>query len=343
VTTILLFYKKFFKNPFKLSVEDLEKHIAEARIEEEKLLGELKEIERIIERVEAGEIEGDKDLLQARKKQLEEAIKLAREKIRLASAIIMIKENIEVFNRLFVKNNFEKLLNVEELDKQVGRQLKEAGVEDIDIDALYQYFNKVFPLILKSPEEFAVKEVEKEEKPPQPPPKPGHVPPEKVDELVKKGRVEEWIDLIKEAIEKNDKIEIKIKIPKDYSGEGYKNLLLALYTMNAPTSKLKEVIEERFLNRVVDNLKKLSSGEIIEVAPDSSDIGYLDEAIKIICGEPEREEVKETETIKYYKLIVKNEEQIITRKTAKDPATKKAQKVIYMKQQSKPLETGVKN
>ena len=74
MTTILLFYKKFFKNPFKLSVEDLEKHIAEARIEEEKLLGELKEIERIIERVEAGEIEGDKDLLQARKKQLEDCL-----------------------------------------------------------------------------------------------------------------------------------------------------------------------------------------------------------------------------------------------------------------------------
>jgi len=48
-----------------------------------------------------------------------------------------------------------------------------------------------------------------------------------------------------------------------------------------------------------------------------------------MCGEPEREEVKEAETTKYYKLTAKGREQIITRRTVKDPATKRAQKVIY--------------
>jgi len=329
VTIALLFYKKFSKNPFKHSIEDLKKHIAEARIEEEKLLGELKEIERIIKRVEVGEIEGDKDLLQANKKQLEEAIELTREKIRLASMIIMIKENMEVFNRLFGKDNFEKLLNVEELDKQVKQQLREAGVEDIDIDALYQYFNKVFPLILRSLEEFAVKEVEKEEKPPQPPPPPGpeYAPLEKVDKLVREGSVEEWIDFIKEAIERGEKI--RIPLLRNYSVEGYKSLLLTVYNKDAPASKLKEVIADRFLNRVVDYLKKLFRGEVVEVTPDSSDREYLDQTIEIMCGKPVKEETTETETTKYYKLTVGDKEQVITRKIVKDPAMKKAQKVIY--------------
>jgi hypothetical protein len=243
--------------------------------------------------------------------------------------IIMIKENTEIFNRLFGKDNFEKILNVEELDKHIDKQLKETVLENIDIDSLNQYFNNIFPLILKKPEEFAVKEVKKEERPIQPPPllKPEYVPLEKVDKLVREGGVEEWIGFIKEAIEKNEKV--KIPLLRSYNTVGYRNLLLAVYTMDAPASKLKEVIADRFLNRVVDYLKKLSRGEVVEVAPDSSDRGYIDQAIEIMCGEPEREEVKEAETTKYYKLTVKDREQIITRRTVKDPATKRAQKVIY--------------
>ena len=336
VTVALLFYKKFSRNPFKLSIEDLKKHIAEARVEEEKLLEELREVERVIKRVEAGEIEGDKDLLQAKKKQLKEAVKLAREKIRLASMIVMIKENVEAFNRLFGKDSFEKLLDVEELDKLVGQQLKEAGIEDIDIGSLYQYFNNVFPLILKKAEESAVKEVEKELKPPQPPPppEPEHAPLEKVgkvDKLVREGSVKEWIDFIKEAIEKNEKI--KIPLLRNYNTEGYRNLLIALYTIDVPALKLKEVIEDRFLNRVVDYLKKLYQGEVVEVAPDSSDREYLDQAIEIMCRKPVREEVKETETTKYYKLTVEGKEHTIARKTVKDPVTRRAQKVVITTEQ----------
>ena len=334
-TIALLFYKKFSKNPFKLSIEDLKKHIAEARIKEEKLLEELKDIERIIKRVEVGEIEGDKDLLQVKKKQLEEAVKLAREKIRLASMIIMIKENTEVFNKLFGKDNFKKLLDVEELGKQLEQQLKEAGIEDIDVDALYSYFNNVFPLILKNPEEFAVKKVEEEEKPPQPPPPPTpeYTLLEKVDRLVREGSVEEWLDFIEEAIEKNKKI--KIPLLRNYSVEGYRNLLLAVYTIDAPASKLREVIADRFLGRVVDYFKKLSRGEPVEVTPDSSDREYLDQAVEIMCGKPVREETTETEINKHYKLTIKDREQIIIRKVVKDTATQKAQKVIYQTTYSK--------
>jgi len=73
-------------------------------------------------------------------------------------------------------------------------------------------------------------------------------------------------------------------------------------------------------------LKKLSRGEVVEVAPDSSDRGYIDQAIEIMCGEPEREEVKEAETTKYYKLTVKDREQIITRRTVKRPSNEKSAK-----------------
>jgi hypothetical protein len=169
VTIGLIFYNKYFINPFKLSISDLRRHIAEARIEEEKLLRELEDIEMILERVERGEIKGDKELLRAKKKQLEEALKLAREKIRLASMIIMIKENIEVFNKLFGKDKFTELLNIdiEKLNENVKEQLEKTlgNVDiDVDIDALHKYFKEEIEKLVKK---------KKEEEPTQPPPQQG--------------------------------------------------------------------------------------------------------------------------------------------------------------------------
>jgi hypothetical protein len=332
-TVAITFYKKFSKNPFELSINDLKRHIAEARVEEEKLLKELKDIERILKRVEAGEVEGDKDLLQAKKKQLEEALKLAREKIRLVSMIIMIRENIEVFNRLFGKDKFAKLLNVEELDKHIDKQLKKA-LENVDIDALHHYFNKVFPLILKNPAEFVAKEEKKEEKPiqqpsqPPPPQKPGYIPVEQVDKMLKEGSVEEWIEIIKKAVESGEKIKIP---PGRYeSKEGYKNLLTALHIMieDVKPEKLREAIEDRFISRAIEYFKQLRKGSI-EVAPESSDREYIDTILQIICGNPVKEESTETEITKQYKLTLKDREVVIERKTVRDPATKKAQKIVY--------------
>jgi hypothetical protein len=333
VTIGLIFYNKYFINPFKLSISDLRRHIAEARIEEEKLLRELEDIEMILERVERGEIKGDKELLRAKKKQLEEALKLSREKIRLASMIIMIKENMEVFNKLFGKDKFAELLNVEKLNEHVNEQLKE-NLRNVGIDALHQYFNNVFPLILRHPEEFAVIEEKKEEKLTQPSPQqvppqqPRYMPVEQVDKMLRGGSIEEWIGIIKKAVESGEKIKMP---PGRYeSKEGYRNLLVALYIIleDVKPEKLREAIEDKFISRAIEYLEQLRKRPI-EIPPESSDREYIDTILQIICGDPAKEEKTETETTKQYKLILKDREVVIERKIIIDPATKRAQKIVY--------------
>ena len=338
VTIGLIFYNKYLINPFKLSISDLKRHIAEARIEEEKLLRELEDIEMILKSVERGEIKGDKELLQAKKKQLEEALKLAREKIRLASMIIMIKENMEVFNKLFGKDKFAELLNVEKLNEHVNEQLKKT-LRNVGIDALHQYFNNVFPIILKETEEFAVIEEKKEEKPTQPSPQqvlpqpPRHISVEQVDKMLREGSIEEWIGIIKRAVESGEKIKMP---PGRYeSKEGYRNLLVALYIIleDVKPEKLREAIEDKFISRAIEYFKQLRKRPI-EIPPESSDREYIDTILQIICGDPAKEEKTETETIKQYKLILKDREVVIERKTIKDPATKRAQKIVYSQRAS---------
>ena len=327
----LIFYNKYFVNPFKLSTDDLRRHIAKARIEEEKLLRELEYIEMILKRVEREEIKGDKELLQAKKKQLEEALKLAREKIRLASMIIMIKENIEVFNKLFGKDKFTELLNIdiEKLSENVKEQLKKT-LGNVDIDALHQYFKEEIEKLVKK---------KKEEKPTQPPPQqvpsqpPRYIPVEQVDKMLREGSIEEWIGIIKRAVESGEKIKM---LPVRYeSKEGYRNLLVALYIIleDVKPEKLREAIEDKFISRAIEYFKQLRKRPI-EIPPESSDREYIDTILQIICGDPAKEEKTETETIKQYKLILKDREVVIERKTIKDPATKRAQKIVYSQRAS---------
>jgi hypothetical protein len=330
----LIFYNKYFVNPFKLSTDDLRRHIAKAKIEEDKLLRELEEIEMILKRVEREEIKGDKELLQAKKELLEEALKLAREKIRLASMIIMIKENIEVFNELFGKDKFTELLNIdiEKLSENVKEQLEKTlgNVDiDVDIDALHKYFKEEIEKLVKKKKE----EKKKEEEPTQPPPQQGpsqpprYIPVEQVDKMLREGSVEEWIGIIKRAVESGEKIKM---LPGYESKEGYRNLLVALYIIleDVKPEKLKEAIEDKFISRAIEYFKQLRKRPI-EIPPESSDREYIDTILQIICEEPKKEEKTETEITKQYKLILKDREVVIERKIIIDPATKRAQKIVY--------------
>ena len=317
-------------------------HIAEARVEEERLSKELKDIERLIKRVESKEIEGDKDLLHVKKKQLEEAIGLAKTKIRLTSMLIMIRENMNTLNKLFDKDNFKLLLNVEEINKYVDKEL--GGLKDVDINKLYQYFNDTFPLILEKPEKFVVKEQpiqtsvqqqqHQQHQPTQQPTlssSPSSEPKislEQVDNMLKGGSIEEWIGLIKSVVDNNEEIKI---LPGNYEGkEGYKNLLKAIYLLmdNISLEKLKRVIKDKVLLREAEYLKQLKNGSI-EIISESSDRDYIDNILNIICEKDVKEEIKEAEIIKYYKLSLKDREMIIERRVVRDPITKKAQKIIY--------------
>lgn len=320
-------------------------HIAEARVEEERLSKELKDIERLIKRVESKEIEGDKDLLHVKKKQLEEAIGLAKTKIRLTSMLIMIRENMNTLNKLFDKDNFKLLLNVEEINKYVDKEL--GGLKDVDINKLYQYFNDTFPLILEKPEEFVVKEqpiqtsVQQQQQQQQQQHQPTQQPTlssspsskpkislEQVDNMLKEGSIEEWIELIKSAVDNNEEIKI---LPGNYEDkEGYRNLLKAIYLLmdNISLEKLKGAIKDKVFLREAEYLKQLKNGSI-EIISESSDRDYIDNILNIICEKDVKEEIKEAEIIKYYKLSLKDREMIIERRVVRDPITKKAQKIIY--------------
>lgn len=137
-----LSYKRFFKNPFKLSLEELENHIVEARVEEERLSRELKEVEELLKEVESGKMQGDVRQLSERKRHLEGLLKLTKDKIIVTSMVIMVKERAELFNKLFGKDNFKRLLDVEKFEWRVNRELRRAGIEEIDVEELRQCFNE---------------------------------------------------------------------------------------------------------------------------------------------------------------------------------------------------------
>jgi hypothetical protein len=346
-----LFYKTFFVNPFKLSEDKLREHIAKARIEEEKYSKELEYIEKLVKRIEAGEIETDKSLLEIKKRQVEEAVKLAKTKVLITEMVIMIRENEEVFNKLFGKDNFKKLLEIDKFSEHINKELKKLGLiekkkkeegeeeerqKEINVELFYDYFKKTFPIILKYPEQFE-SGTGVQPPPPQPPPPqpPTAKPPEEyvdqkiLDEMLKEGSIDEWKGLIKQAMD-TDK---KIKILGRYEGkEGYRNLIITLYILlgEIKSIELKKVIKDVVINRYIDYFKQLRSGTI-EVDPNHSDVANIDQLIEIMCGSPKPLEEKSTETeiIKQYKLQLGEGEVFIERKIQKDQITGRAQKVIY--------------
>jgi len=137
-----LFYERLFKNPFKLSLEELENHIVEARVEEERLSRELKEVEELLKEVESGKMQGDVRQLSERKRHLEGLLKLTKDKIIVTSMVIMVKERAELFNKLFGKDNFKRLLDVEKFEWRINEELRRAGIEEIDVEELRQCFNE---------------------------------------------------------------------------------------------------------------------------------------------------------------------------------------------------------
>jgi hypothetical protein len=152
--------------------------------------------------------------------------------------------------------------------------------------------------------------------------------------MLREGSIEEWIGIIKRAVESGEKIKMP---PGRYeSKEGYRNLLVALYIIleDVKPEKLREAIEDKFISRAIEYFKQLRKRPI-EIPPESSDREYIDTILQIICGDPAKEEKTETETTKQYKLTLKEDrEVVIERKTIKDPATKRAQKIVYSQRAS---------
>jgi hypothetical protein len=319
------FYNEFFKDPFRISIKDLDKHIIIANEKRKETVKRLREIEEVIKMVESNKMEDNLELLYREKEYLQSLLKPIDSKIMLVNMVKMIRENIDIFYELYGRDNFKKLLN-KDTYKKIDEELKKIKAKEIDIESLYNFFIKEFPIMIGELKEKAKEKQQTQATSQHPIPLP-QIPVDRVDKLVKYGSVEEWLSLIKEALEKNAKI--MFPSMRNYNTEGYRNLLLAMITSDVPLSKLKEVITDRFAYRLIDYLKKLTARETIEISPESSDKDYIDQAIEIICKEHFKEELTETEIIKHYKLSLKDKEMIIERRIIKDPITKKAKRIIY--------------
>lgn len=329
VLAIIIFYKVFNRNPFTLSDKELRDHIAKAVEIEDSCRKELNDLKRIKSRIERGELKIEDALsLDIRVAQLDECIKMAKVKRMIAEVIIMVRENIEVFKKLFSEKGFDKIIsNVDELNKLVEKELKNHGVKEVDIEGLTEYIKNVFPLIIKEPEKF---------KSETPPVKPIQVETseiveaEDVEKLLKEGAPQQWIDLLKTL----QSIGRKLKLPpgRHYTKKGYRNLLIALYSIDLDIDNLRNVLEDRVLLRIAEYLKKIKEGKAIEVDPTSSDLGYIDNVIQIICENKIGEEVENNTKTQIYEFLDANQEKVvIEKKIIKDPSTGKALKIVVKK------------
>jgi hypothetical protein len=330
-----MFYKKFRQNPFSLSREDLERHIIEARLMLDKKLAELEKIKKIKERVENGEIGGDLVLLDARIRQLEEEVELARAKIRLANMIMMVRESIDLFNKLYGRENFNKLItNIDKLNEEVEKILKRSGIDEVDVESFYRYFERTFPLITRGGT--ADQTALPPQQPQQPVQQPAHTQQPRptgfieVDvRLLREGEPIDWLKVLEEAASSS----AKIRLPSGtfYTRQkGYRSLLIALFSTDLDLKILKGLFDNRRLNEIALILRKLREGDLIEVSPTSSENATLEELISIMCIESVRSERSESVIIRVCKFAdAENKEVLIERRVVIDPNTKRATKIIY--------------
>lgn len=333
-TVILLFYKYYGKNPFRLSKEKLRSLIHEAREIEEQYSRKLYKLQKVKERIDKGEIRGDTMLLDVEIKRIEEVVRMAKLKIEIVELVLMIREGVEVFKKLFGENNFAKLVsNVDELNKEIDKMLKREGVAEINEEELVEYIRgRLMPLILVEPGkhrvvEAAVEELKKEIQVEHE--KKLYIPVEDVWKLLEYGSVKQWLELI----EKSSKESMKIRLPLGvhHEREGYKNLLRALLITNTDMKTIKSVVEDRALVRMVELFKKLKNEKSIEFDPQDSSVGYIEDALKMISSSVD-ERIEGDVKVKVYRISIPDLEQKqieVEKKVVKDSKSGIAVKVVF--------------
>jgi len=340
VMLALLFYRRFKEDLFTASRERLEELLVEAQLELGKAEESLRRHQEIMDKVKSGTIKGDLELLEAKRRQLEERVQLARANVRLLNAAIMFRENIELFEKLYGKYKLKDLLrDPNKIEERVNEVLKEHGLSEVDTEAIAEYLNETFPVIVRDTKEKTMVEgVREEAKPaPQVPLQVSKPPSQEVVEvsldMLNYGEPLEWAKLIEEAA-REGKV-VKLPLVRDISGrEGFKNLLVALYSTEVKPHEMKKVFKDnKLLARYIDVIAELKKGRELVLDVTDSRLPDVDELLKILCGEPTDTRVSEGEAERVVEKLYKfkdmrGREVTVARKTVIDRYSNRAKHVI---------------
>jgi hypothetical protein len=152
-------------------------------------------------------------------------------------------------------------------------------------------------------------------------------------ELIESGSPNNWLEQIKATSKNNGKI--KLPQPVHPEKEGYRNLLIALYSAEQNLNTTS-IFADKSLNKIAGYIQKLKSGNEIIVDPSSSSMTDLDDIMRIMCGGLVPEKTTEGNVTKRaYKFFDAYRNEVnIEKKIVLNPVTRKADSVSFIRKSS---------
>ncbi len=150
-------------------------------------------------------------------------------------------------------------------------------------------------------------------------------------ELLKMGTPKDWLKQIEEAF--SDNVKIKLPYGNHSEKEGYRNLLIALYSVKGPNAKkITSILADKSLIRIAEYLRNLKDGREITVRPSDSALTDLDETISVMCGRilPDKVRVDNVVTSIFKFADAYKNEVAIEKKITLNPVTKKADRISFI-------------
>jgi hypothetical protein len=217
--------------------------------------------------------------------------------------------------------------------------LKREGVKEVDVEALYEYYNGAFPTVIKEAERQVTPALMPEQKPPQQPqPAPTPKPISQVRvasaELLHDGKPNDWLLELDNLVANG----ARLKLPPGYHGDkrGYRSLILALlsYMEEKGTYKLKSCLDDKSLKRAAELLDKIANREELSVDPASSDKVDMDNILSVLCGgrKPELEVKEKNKRVFRYEFTDAKGNTIVVRKTILLDPRGFAKRIVYARE-----------
>ena len=156
-----------------------------------------------------------------------------------------------------------------------------------------------------------------------------------IGHLIKRGRPDEWLKLIEELVDKEEKIDLSAHSQgglSTYEERGYRNLLLSALIVNQSQIYPKEVLSaikgDSFTSRNLELLMDLIRKKKLSMEPASSDAGYIREGLNIIAGNYELSPT-EKKKIKEWSINLPERGNIKVKRSVLKDDTGRAKKIIF--------------
>ena len=153
-----------------------------------------------------------------------------------------------------------------------------------------------------------------------------------IERLIKKGKENDWLNILKKAIEAEKPIDLssypdKIKI---YNERGFRNLILVIFSLEKSDRRnIKNMVKgDAFTYRVIDILVSLTNKSELEFQPGDSDIEYLIDGLHILSENYDLS-FEEKKKIKDWKFTTENGKNITIKKTSIKDETGKAKSIKF--------------